>query len=67
MKKELFDELVESLEQAGAIHQGTLQPSRTTTYDIPTKTILHHTDTTTKAAPHELDVQSIRAGLRLSQ
>lgn len=67
MKKELFDELVESLHQAGAIHQGTMPPARTTTYDIHTKTILDQTDTTATATPRELDVQAIRASLQLSQ
>lgn len=67
MKKELFDELVESLQQAGAIHQGTMMPARTTTYDTTTKKILHETGHSTDAASDEIDVQSIRAGLHLSQ
>src|SRR6266508_1229820 len=32
MKKELFDELVESVKQGGAIMKGTLKPSRTFTF-----------------------------------
>jgi hypothetical protein len=28
MKKELFDELVESIREAGQIHRGEIQPSR---------------------------------------
>jgi hypothetical protein len=32
MKKELFDELLESVKQGGAIMKGTLKPSRTFTF-----------------------------------
>ena len=33
MKKKLFEELVESVQQAGEIRQGALKPSRTFRYD----------------------------------
>lgn len=63
MKTELFNELLESLQQAGAIHQGTMPAARTTTYDTATKTILQASDNTKP----EVDVKAIRTKLDLSQ
>lgn len=35
MKDEMFDELVDSLEQAVAIRRGEMQPGRVTSYSLP--------------------------------
>lgn len=35
MKDEMFDELIESMEQAVAIRRGEMEPGRVTSYSIP--------------------------------
>ncbi|WP_230655933.1 NadS family protein [Psychrobacter sp. I-STPA10] len=35
MDNKLFDDLLSSLKEAGAIHRGELEPSRTFAYEIP--------------------------------
>lgn len=53
MRKELFEELLQSVRDAGAIRRGEMAPGRITT-------------ATDLGVPH-LDVQKVRSGMNLSQ
>ena len=57
MKKELFGELIESIEEAGKIRKGLLEPSRVFTYGRTTGDVARYASPPSRACPEALHRQ----------